>query len=167
MTYSLYLITLVLFRWQIHSILLSSTVIIQIILMVQWQFPLHAHPLWHLSPFFLHPHALLHPFLQEHPFDFLTGLVVPRSMLTYFEKEICGVDTCNCDELPESSQRAPRAPRARRCSITMKMINGENLGTFQFGWSRWRRQIRVLITDLIGSQYNLSFCLKLQEGFKS
>ncbi len=41
--------------------------------------------------------------------------------------------TRNCDELPESSQRAPRAPRARRCSITMKMIKGENLGTFQFG----------------------------------
>ncbi len=61
-------------------------------------------------------------------------------------------DTRNCDELPESSQRAPRAPRARRCSITMKMINGENLGTFQFGWSRWRQQIRVLVASTI-------FCL--------
>ncbi len=53
--------------------------------------PLHAHPLWHLSPFLLQPLLIIHPFLKEQPFAFLTGLVVPRSMLTYFEKEIRGV----------------------------------------------------------------------------
>ncbi len=50
--------------------------------------PIASASTWHLIPFFLHLHPLLHPILQEHPFAFFTGLADPRLMSTYFENEI-------------------------------------------------------------------------------
>jgi hypothetical protein len=73
------------------------------------------------------------------------------------------MDTRNCDKRPESSQRAPRAPFNDNdddfwcLDYTVKMLIGSQL----------RGQIRVLIADLIGSQYKFLFSLMLLEGFKS
>jgi hypothetical protein len=101
------------------------------------QFPLHAHPLWPLSPFFLHSHPLLHPFLQEQPFIFLPDLLYLGQCQHTFEKEIRGVDLSSMKQSAKTLSRITcRLLEIGKVTTFRAITLYLHMGTINHYWSR-------------------------------